>query len=163
VNGHAAASVRALELAYRYLNRRERTTHELREHLIARDVDPSAVEEAVDELTQTGYLDDARYALMFTQDKRELEQWGSARIRRTLLARGIDRAVVEAALEPSPESSDAGESTEFARALAVLQRRFPEPPRERRDRQRALGLLMRRGYEPELAMDVLGAYARGHA
>jgi regulatory protein len=100
---------------------------------------------------------------MFTEDKRELEQWGSARIRRTLLARGIDRDVIETALEPPCECPEAGEANEFARALALLQRRFPNPPRERRDRQRALGALMRRGYEPELAVDVLNAYARGDA
>jgi regulatory protein len=42
-----------------------------------------------------------------------------------------------------------------------LRRRFPEPPEDRRERNRALGMLMRKGYESELALDALAAYARG--
>jgi hypothetical protein len=33
------------------------------------------------------------------------------------------------------------------------------PPRERRERERALGVLLRKGYESELALDALSAYA----
>lgn len=162
-----AATARALELAYRYLNRRERTVQELRRHLIARDLDDSAVDAAVAELSEAGYLDDARYARMFAEDKRRLEQWGRGRIRSALRARGIEREVVEAALiEDEGEGcagspGDDGRGDEFSRAVALLEQRFPVPPRERRDRQRALGVLLRRGYEPELAMDVLTAYSRG--
>jgi SOS response regulatory protein OraA/RecX len=46
------------------------------------------------------------------------------------------------------------------RALEILRRRFPSPPRERRDRDRALAVLLRKGYEPELALDALTAHAR---
>ena len=34
------------------------------------------------ELLEFGYLDDARYARVFTQDKRTLEAWGNERIAR---------------------------------------------------------------------------------
>lgn len=162
--GDDAASARALELAYGYLNQRERTVQELRRHLGARDLDPRDIDASVAELTEAGYLDDGRYARLFAEDKRRLEQWGSGRIRSALLARGIEREVVEAALAERDEADGGGEASEDAggelsRALDVLQRRFPEPPRERRDRQRALGVLLRRGYEPELAMDALTAYS----
>jgi regulatory protein len=157
--GGGAAAVRALELAYRYLNRRERTVHEVRQHLIADDLDAAAVDAAVEELIEDGHLDDVRYARMFTEDKRSLEQWGRERIRRALLARGIERGVVEEAL--AVESGDDKQASgELDRAIALLRQRVPDPPRDRRQRQRALGLLLRRGYEPELAVDALNAYAR---
>ena len=63
--GVEAANARALELAYRYLNRRERTTEELRRRLGGRDLEPAAVDAAVAELTQAGHLDDARYARLY--------------------------------------------------------------------------------------------------
>jgi regulatory protein len=44
--------------------------------------------------------------------------------------------------------------------VAVLQRRFPTPPADARERQRALGLLMRKGYASELAYDAIAAHAR---
>jgi regulatory protein len=157
---------KALDLAYACLNPRERTVQEVRLHLHRRGVSEEVTEEALQVLVDQGFLDDERFARLFVGDKRRLEQWGSERIRRGLSARGIDRALVEAALA---QTEDDGESaggmdepeTELGRALAVLRRRFPDPPRDRRDRNRALGLLLRKGYETELALDALSAHARG--
>ncbi len=44
--------------------------------------------------------------------------------------------------------------------MALLRRRFPDPPQDRRDRNRALGMLVRKGYDTELALDALSAHAR---
>lgn len=157
--GAEAGIARALELAYRYLNRRERTAYELRQHLLGHGLDIGPTEAAIEELSQLGYLDDTRYARMFTQDKRRLENWGSGRITRALRARGIDRELIEEALAEDAASDE----TELDRALALLRQRFTRPPQERRERDRALGLLLRRGYEPELATQAISAYARGDA
>ena len=43
---------------------------------------------------------------------------------------------------------------------ALLARRFPVPPDSPRDRERALGFLVRKGYEPELAYDALRRHAK---
>ena len=157
---------KALDLAYAYLNPRERTVQEVRLRLHRRGVSAEVTEEALEVLAGQGFLDDARFARLFVGDKRRLEQWGSERIRRGLLARGIDRALAEAALAESEDDDDGAASgdepeTELERALAVLRRRFPDPPQDRRDRNRALGLLLRKGYETELALDALSAHARG--
>ena len=147
----------ALALAYRYLNRRERTTTEVRRHLERKAVDATSCEWALEVLTEEGSVGDARFARLFVQDKRELEGWGRERIRQGLLARGVDRELVEEALsEPAPNE----EATELDRAVALLSRRFQVPPCERRERDRALGLLIRKGYDPDLALDALVAYAR---
>lgn len=145
---------RALALAYRYLNRRERTVAEMRRHLVARGCREDEAEAALEQLLEQGYLDDGRYARLFAEDKRELEQWGSERIERALLQRGIDRHVVDHTV-----TQDQGEG-DLARALSLLERRIPRPPRDQRERDRALGILLRKGYEPELALDALEAYGR---
>mgnify|MGYP001793377926 CR=1 FL=1 len=49
---------------------------------------------------ETGFRAGVRVARLFVSDKRELEQWGSERIRRGLLARGVDREMAERALLP---------------------------------------------------------------
>ncbi|MGI9185853.1 MAG: hypothetical protein ACR2GZ_13000 [Solirubrobacteraceae bacterium] len=72
----------------------------------------------------------------------------------------LDRELIETALHRY-ESECGPEQTELDRALALLRRRFPMPPRERRERDRALGALIRKGFESELALDALSAYARG--
>jgi regulatory protein len=145
---------RVLALAYRFLGRRERTTHELRAHLTAKGCEDVLVEQAIADLREQGYLDDERFARLFVEDKRALEGWGSDRIARGLRERGLDREIVAAAL--------AGEDheQELERALEVLRRRCPVPPADARARERALGILLRKGYDTELALDAVGAYAR---
>ncbi|MGH2929592.1 MAG: regulatory protein RecX, partial [Solirubrobacteraceae bacterium] len=82
---------RALELGCAYLNRRDRTVDEVRMQLRRRGVSEHLIDAAVQILVQQRLLDDERFARLFVSDKRELEQWGSERIRRGLEARGIDR------------------------------------------------------------------------
>jgi regulatory protein len=147
----------ALGLAYRHLNRRERTVQEMRRHLAKRGVDDPTTEAALVALTEQGYLDDARLARLFAEDRRELDQWGSQRIKRGLIARGIEPELAGATVGDRSEPDGEGE---LERALALLRRRFPIPPRERRERDRALGVLLRKGYAYEHALDALAAHAR---
>lgn len=149
-----AAAQETIAAAYRYLNPRERTQAEMRSHLERTGVDPRSVEQAIEALVEDGQLDDRRFARLFTQDKRELGGWGSDRIRQALLARGVDSDLIESAL------TEAGGDDEMERARELLQRRFPSPPRDRRERDRALGLLLRKGYDPDLALEALAAHTR---
>jgi regulatory protein len=144
----------ALGLAYGYLNRRDRTVAEVRGRLERAGVDEATVEQALTTITGQGYLDDARFARLFVEDKRNLEQWGTERIERSLLARGIERDLARTALD------GAAADTELDRALALLRRRFPAAPEDGRERDRALGVLLRKGYDSELALDALAAHAR---
>jgi regulatory protein len=164
----------ALGWAMAHVNRRERTVSEVRRHLERKGVAEVTVEAVVQELVDVHLVDDERFAEMFIVDKRELQQWGTERIRRGLQERGVARELAGRALAaadarapdrpgtggPAPLGSDEP-LTELDRALAFLRRRFPDPPRERRDRDRALGALLRKGYESELAFDALAAHARG--
>jgi regulatory protein len=159
-SGSASADAgldRALAIAYRYLNARERTEAEMRGHLLGKRIDPRDVEGSVQALIDEGLLDDARFARLFVQDKRELAAWGADRIRQALLARGVDRDVVAGALAEHEQSADGGE---IDRALAVLRRRFPSPQGDRRERERALGVLLRKGYDTDLALEAITAHTR---
>jgi regulatory protein len=151
---------RGLELAHAYLNRRDRTVSEVRSQLERRGIAPEPADAAIAILVEQGYLDDARFAQLFVADKRELEQWGNERIVRGLLARGIERELAERTLDGAGDDDAASSETELERAVAVLQRRFPTPPADARERQRAVGLLMRKGYASELAYDAIAAHAR---
>jgi len=144
----------ALDLAYRYLGHRDRTVAEVRERLAAEGIEPEVLAEALEELAHLGYIDDARYAQRFVEDRRSIDAWGAERIERRLLAVGIEPGLIAAAL------GEQGADEELEAALAVLRRRFPAPPSHDRDRDRALGLLVRKGYELELAYDAVRAFER---
>jgi regulatory protein len=144
----------ALDLAYRFLGRRDRTVVEVRKHLASRDVDGPTAARAVSELERQGYLDDARFARRFAEDRRAIDGWGSERIEQRLLAAGIEPDQIAAALDGF------GPADELSAAVELLRRRFPDPPRDPRALNRALGLLVRRGYELELAHDAIRHYER---
>jgi regulatory protein len=146
----------ALQKAYRYLGHRDRTVAELRRHLQAKGASDEIAEAAVAELAELGYLDDARFARQFAEDRRRLDAWGSDRIERRLLELGVAREHVAPAVA-------AQQGSELAAAVELLRRRFPAPPESDRDRERALGLLVRRGYDLELAYDAVRAHGRAAA
>ena len=83
----------ALALAYRYLNRRERTKSEVRQHLEQKGVDATSSERALELLSEEGSVDDPRFARLFAQDKRELEEWGRERT--------VDRLITDKKTEES--------------------------------------------------------------
>jgi regulatory protein len=146
---------RALEVAYRYLGSRDRTVLEVRRRLERDRVDRATADAAIAELERQGYLDDARYARRYAEDRRSLDGWGDERIERRLLDAGVAPEAVAAAVGVR----DPGDVR--AAAVAVLRRRMREPPRTDRDRRRALGLLVRRGYDVELAHEAVRAFERG--
>lgn len=148
---------RALDLAHRAVGQRDRTISELRTVLERKRVGPGAIDAAVAELREEGLLDDARYARRFTEDKRELERWGSERIARDLHRRGIPPDLIEAAVP------DQGRNAELANALLLLEQRWPIPPRHDPERDRAWRLLVRRGYAPELAYEAVREHERATA
>lgn len=153
-------------LAYAFVNKRERTEAEVRARLERGEVPSEEIETVIAELLEFGYLDDARYARVFTQDKRNLEAWGSERIVRALRERGIERDLIDAALaeeagqEPFGEAGREGLDSELDRAIALLSQRFPAGPGAPRDRERAFGVLARKGYESETASDAVREWTR---
>jgi regulatory protein len=153
--GPEARLEHALALAWRLLNRRDRTVLEVRRHLEGKGVERPTADAAVAELERQGYLDDARYAARFVEDKRRLDHWGRDRISQRLAARGVPPALIEAALD-----GDEGRS-ELEGALAVLRRRFPDPPVDARAWRSAFGVLVRKGYDPDLAQDAIRRHRRG--
>ena len=134
----------AFELAVEALSRKERTVGELRGWLIARAVEPSEIDEALERLTAIGELDDERFAQRYAEDKRALRGWGPDRIREALVERGIDRHIAEAAV------GGEGPEEQAERAAALLVGRGMDMDGEAH-RGRALAYLARRGFDYEVA------------
>ena len=143
----------AFDVAWRQLAHRDRTEAELVRAFLKARVEPELAEEVIGELREGGYVDDARFAQRFAEDRRRLDAWGTDRIERRLGELGVARDEIAAALEQ-------GGHDELEAAVAVLERRFPAPPSTPRERDRALGVLVRKGYDLELAYDALRRFAR---
>ena len=143
---------RAFDIAWRFLAHRDRTEAEVRQHFVKKRVDPALVEEVVAALLEGGYVDDAAFARRFAEDRRNLDGWGAERIERRLNELGVDRHLIREAVADT-------EYDELSAACALLARRFPVPPDTPRELERALGFLVRKGYELDLAHDALRRHA----
>ena len=120
---------KARKLAWRSLNRRERTAAELRERLAAKGIEPWAIDQVVDELREQRYVDDAA-----TPSASPTTAAGSTGGARSGSSAGCassgsrTTAIAPALAEQDPE-------TELDAAVALLEQRFPvaagDPPRPR--------------------------------
>ena len=126
---------KALEL----LTRREHSRQELLRKLVQRGIDEESAETAVDDMAERGWQDDERFAQSLARSRASSGQ-GPLRIRAELRMHGIDDAAIEAALE-------ACETDWTQRAVDLLRRRHPGPPRDRNDKAKRGNFLQRRGFD----------------
>ena len=134
---------------------RERTENEVREFLARRGYERDVIGDVVRSLREEGLVDDAGYARRFAEDKRLIDQWGTDRIARDLARRGIGLDLIEGALA----GIDADD--EIQTAIDLLDRRFPMPFDGDRERDKAWRMLVRRGYQPELAYSAVRRHEQG--
>jgi regulatory protein len=128
-----------LAAALTAIGRKERTEAEMRAWLEEREVGLEEQERVMSWLVENLALDDRRFAIGYAEDKRRLSGWGRDRIEKVLRDRGVPRDLIEVAL-----AQDQSEN-EVDRATRVLLERGGSLE-EDKDRQRALGLLARRGF-----------------
>ncbi len=149
------AAEEPLSLAIGALARKERSVTELSGWLRRRGAGEAEIADVVDHLVSAGALDDERFARRFAEDKRALAGWGRERIAAALRERGVCEADVETAI--SAEDSE----QELERAVGVLEERGAEIGDDRA-RNRALGLLVRRGFDSDTAYEAIRRAGAAH-
>ncbi|MGI8556704.1 MAG: regulatory protein RecX [Solirubrobacteraceae bacterium] len=139
----------AFELAYRRLGRRDHTEMQLRERLERAGFEASLVREVLSTLAAQGYVDDERFARRLVEDRRSLDGWGTRRIRTALTRAGVAEATIAQRLD------GAADHDELDAAVSLLASRLRERPCDEPSRARALGFLLRRGYDSDLAYEAV--------
>ena len=130
-----------MQRALRILGYRDRSTRQLARAL-ADDGYPQAVIAGITaRLTQLDLLDDVRFAAGFARTK-AAAGWGTRRIAGGLREAGVDEEISRVTLQEV-----AGDG-ELERALALARR---NPPRDRRDIDRVIARLARRGFTFDIA------------
>ena len=125
----------------------------MRAYLEGKRVEPEVIDEVIGELERTHVLDDARFAERFTEDRRSLSGWGPERIELDLARRGIPQELIEPAL------AQRSREDELVAASELLAERF-NGLEDDRARNRAWQLLVRRGFDSELAYDAVRSHRR---
>ncbi len=137
------------------LTRRPWTRADLARRLVRRGAPAEVADAVVADLTARGYLDDAAFARQWVES-RSARGYGAARLRAELRARGVDSAVIDAAVGAlAPDAT-------LTRALALARRRLPVIARGRPERvaKRLRDYLLRRGYAPGVVVHVVRQLTR---
>lgn len=120
--------------------RSEQCEYDLRLKMARAGLKTDEADSIIDFLREQRFLDDGRYVRAFVRDKITFSGWGPAKIRATLAAKRLPRAIVDEALEEA-ESEEMGKS--LMRAARAKARSLDLTTRE--DMVKLLRHLMSRG------------------
>ncbi len=123
--------------ALRMLARREHSRAELQRKLAAIAVEGDDVAALLDDLTQRGWLSDARFAELTIRAR--ARRFGPLKVAQQLRSRGVDEATIAAGFR-----SAAAEGV--SNLEAVWKSRFHAPPADERERTRHVRFLQGRGF-----------------
>ena len=122
--------------------KREYCTSDVRRKALERlEWDAAAADAVVASLVDEGFVDDRRYAAAYAREKSALSGWGPVKIRSALLARGVPRDAVLAALEEiDPERATA----KLEKVLETKWRALRDDPQ---GRLKLIRFALSRGYD----------------
>ena len=142
----------AYRAVLRALERRSFARAELGRRLVRKGHRPAAVEHALERAEAVGLIDDAAFARSFVET-RSTRGRGPARLLRDLLAMGVERRLIDAAI--SAHWDEGSDRQAMPRALVTRRaRQLGQLPREAK-RRRLLAFLARRGFTGPAARDLV--------
>lgn len=144
----------ALERAFRFIAKRERTVAQVSARLERDGISQRIITEVVAQMVSDGYLSDQRFAALYAEDRRVIDGWGNERIITNLREAGISSEIIESVVGSRDHADQVGD------AIRVLDQRIGVKPSDERERERALGILARRGYSLEIAYDAVRQFER---
>ena len=136
----------AKDRALRLLGVRDRSRRELERRLLRTGFEREEIDEALDGLAAAGLIDDERFAAAVVEHSMTARPSGRRAVMTSLLTKGVDRGVVERALERLEEGEEA-RADELAERQAARLRALDPAVAFRR----LSSLLVRRGFSPGLA------------
>ncbi len=142
---------KARSIVFRLLKSRPRGEKELRDKLATNDLPVSIVEQTIKYFKDCALINDVAFARQWTSS-RLAKPFGLNRIRLELKNKGIDRTVIEETLKDALRGYDEGAIVE---KLANHQagKYTNSDPKIRK--QRVYGYLFRRGFNPDIIVDVI--------
>lgn len=144
------AAEQGLQQALLLLSYRPRSEHEIRRALTLKGRAPETVDAVVARLRDIHYLDDEAFALSWVENRQRMRPQGARRLRAELRLKGVERQVVEQAIE-----GGAGDE----RALALQAGEKKAAGTDAADYgefgRKVGGFLMRRGFAPDVVWEVV--------
>lgn len=127
-----------------------RTRADLAKDLVKRDVPAEVIDAVLDRFAELGYIDDAAYAHMWVESRRQKKALARSVLKRELTDQGIDRELVDAAIAHIDDDAELQRAREFALSKFRV-RRGEEPHKAIKRLANQLG---RKGYPANVCFAV---------
>lgn len=133
----------AREYFFRILSRRDHSRKELKDKAYKKGYSGSYINVILDEFEQKEYINDRKFALKYTADKFEFNNWGPYKIRNQLFKKGISKSVVEECIVEVFGPSAVKDSM---RDLILKKRKSYQREPDHKRKKKIFDFLMRKGY-----------------
>jgi regulatory protein len=142
----------AKQIILRQLNHSPKTRHQLSQVLAKRAVPAAAARQALDRITELGYIDDDAFARAWVESRHRCKGLSERVLRRELLDRGVAVETIDEVLLAGVNSE-----SERAAATALVEKRLRSMRGVDQDAatRRLVAMLSRKGYPPGLAFSVV--------
>lgn len=147
---------RARDTALQHLGYRARSRVELQRRLARKGYEPELIEEALEALSRSGLINDAEFSQSWVRARTGSRPMGPNRIAAELRQKGVERELIEQALEPVDPELELALALKVGRKK-VEQLRGEDVPIARR---KLASALMRRGFSWEVSARVLDILLR---
>lgn len=135
---------------------RQRSIKEVYEKLKQKGYEELLIENTIEYCKKQNYLNDENFAQSFINDKQNLNQFGSKRIKYELIKKGISREVIDKKL-------DIDNDEEYEIALILADKKIKSYKGQDRNSiyRKLSGFLMRKGYPYDVVTKVLNKVLEG--
>ncbi|OBA73982.1 recombination regulator RecX [Mycolicibacterium elephantis] len=151
----ASREEQAHNVCLRLLTVRARTRAELAGQLAKRGYPEDVADRVLDRLAHVGLVDDADFAEQWVRSRRRNAGKGKRALAAELRNKGVDNAVITAALAGIDSGAERARAEDLVRAK--LRRERLDDGDDVKVMRRLVGMLARRGYHQTLALDVVNA------
>nr|WP_300003202.1 RecX family transcriptional regulator [Tissierella sp.] len=141
---------KAINAALNFLSYRQRSEQEIKNKLKEKEYEENYIKRAIDFCKEQGYIDDEAFAISFIRDKKNLNNLGQYRIKRELMLKGIDEAIIENVLFEDLDE-------EYERAFKIAEKKYSSYRDEDKNKiyRKLSGFLQRKGYSFQIVSKIL--------
>jgi regulatory protein len=141
---------KAREQALRFLSNRPRSAWEVRQNLLKAGYGDATIDRVLERLRSVALVDDAAFARYWIENRTQFKPRGERALRQELRRKGVDREVIDAALEEGGQADDQA-AIQAALAKADRYRQLPRPEFA----QKLGAYLARRGFDYETVREAV--------
>jgi regulatory protein len=141
----------ALKYGMDLCSKQERCRSEVHGKLLKAGLYESGIDKVLSELEKEGFINESRYAMMFTGDKLRLNKWGRIKIRYMLYQKKIPGEIIDRALD----ELDTEEYEEVLRGELEKKMKTIRSGNSRDIRNKLFRFASQRGFESGLILKIL--------